>query len=121
MRTRPAPFALLTALAVAAAAGLRPQGAHDRCLAQGAGQAGAGRPYDITRDPATRKPQIVAAVHKNELYVAWQTWGERGPGERIVVGKTGLDGLADGRLSELRRVASHGALVGFAVDEAGAD
>jgi hypothetical protein len=70
---------------------------------------------------ATKKPQIVAAVHKNELYVAWQTWGERRPAARIVVGQTGLDRLTGGKLAEVRTVASHGALVGFTVDETGAD
>jgi hypothetical protein len=79
------------------------------------------RPYDITRDPRTKKPQIVAAVHGNELYVAWQTWGAGGPTNTIVVSKVGLGRLAEGKGTLVREVSSQGALVGFTVDDSGQD
>ena len=80
-----------------------------------------GRPYDITRDPATKKPQIVPAVHQDQLYVAWHGWEAHGPGNTIAVAKVGLDQLTNRRLTAVRTVASPGVLVGFTVDATGAD
>lgn len=79
------------------------------------------RPYDVRRDGPTKKPQIVPVLHQGELYVAWHTWGSRGPTGKIFVSKIALDTLDRGKLTTVRELASRGVLVGFTVDAAGAD
>jgi hypothetical protein len=81
----------------------------------------ADRPYNVTRDPPTRKPQIVPVVHDNQLYITWHSWGGSGPTDKIIVSKIGLDNLAQGPLSTVREVPSKGTLVGFTIDGTGAD
>jgi hypothetical protein len=118
-----AAVALLLA-AVVGAASLCRAGAENspkRSGNPGEGKTPAARPYDVTRDPPTRTPQIVPVVHGKKLYLAWHTWGRDSPGDKIVVATIATDGLTGGKLTALRTVPSQGGLVGFTVDAAGVD
>jgi hypothetical protein len=84
-------------------------------------ETGGDRPYDVLRDPPTRKPQIVPLVHKNELYIAWHTWSGKRSGDKVVVCKVDTGSLGQGQLTRVREVASAGTLVGFTVDATGTD
>lgn len=81
----------------------------------------ADRPYDITRNGPTKKPQIVAVAQKTQLYIGWQAWNGRTPTTKIMVHKIHTDALDQGKLTAVREVASLGILVGFTVDESGTD
>jgi hypothetical protein len=66
------------------------------------------------------KPHIVAATHKKELYLSWQAAGA-GPAPKICIHKINTGELDQGDLTLVREVDSLGTLVGFTVDDAGAD
>lgn len=93
---------------------------------------GTGAPFAVARHPqeydtsvgwtaATKKPQIVAAVRDDALFVAYQAWGRTKPADTVVVTKLPLADVAKKKLSPVRQVPSGGTLVGFAVDEKGRD
>jgi hypothetical protein len=66
------------------------------------------------------KPHIVAVTQKKQLYVSWQTTGN-GPTPKIAIHKIDTYALELGNLTLVRDVDSLGTLVGFTVDEGGAD
>jgi hypothetical protein len=91
-----------------------------------------GAPFSILRHPgeydssvgavaATKKPQIVAVVRGNQLYIAYQTWDRSRPTDKIVVSKVAITDLGGGKMTAVREVASLGTLVGFTVDGRDAD
>jgi hypothetical protein len=82
---------------------------------------GSDRPYDLQRDPPSKQPQIVPVAHEDALFIAWQSWGARGPSGRIAVVRVPTADLAAGKLAPVREVASLGTLVGFTVNQGGAD
>src|SRR5437764_3454286 len=67
-------------------------------------QPGADRPYDVARDRPTRKPQIVAAVGKGDLYVAWHAWGDKEPAGTVHVAKVAAAAVGKGELKAVRAV-----------------
>lgn len=90
-------------------------------------------PFAVTRHPGefdssigmvapVKRPQIVAAAHKDTLFVAYQTWDRTKPTDKVVVTKVALkDVAAKKALAAVRVVPSGGTLVGFAVDDKGRD
>jgi len=82
------------------------------------------RPLSVSPGGSRNKHlHIVGVVQKKQLYIGWQTYGEDGftPSGRIMVHKIATDALEAGKLSTVREVPSLGILVGFTVDETGAD
>jgi hypothetical protein len=89
-------------------------------------------PFSVTRHPpdfdssiaapgATKKPQIVAVVQGDTLFVAYQTWDRTKPTDKVVIAKVPLGAVAKQKLALVRVLPSGGVLVGFTVDEKGRD
>jgi len=70
---------------------------------------------------ATKKPQIVAQVRGDTLFVAYQTWNLTRPTGQVVIVKVAIPDLAKKKLTPHRVVPSGGVLVGFTVDDKGRD
>lgn len=89
-------------------------------------------PFGVARHPGefdssvgmvapVKRPQIVAAAHKDTLFVAYQTWDRTKPTDKVVVTKVALKDAAAKKMTAVRVVPSGGTLVGFAVDDRGRD
>ncbi len=89
-------------------------------------------PFDVAHHPfeydpsigatvATKKPQIVATVRKDTLFIAYQTWNQTKPTGKVIIVKVPVASLASQTLTPHRQVASGGTFVGFSVDENGRD
>jgi hypothetical protein len=89
-------------------------------------------PFNITRHPVeydssvgwtapTKKPQIVGVVRGDTLFIAYQTWNQTEPTDKVVITKVALADLAKRRLAVVRVVPSGGTLVGFAMDDKNRD
>lgn len=89
-------------------------------------------PFGITRHPLeydtaigaaapTKKPQIVPVVRGDTLFIAYQTWGQSKPTDKVVIVKVPLGNVSKKKLTTHRTVPSGGVLVGFTVDDKGRD